>query len=323
MTAGNLGGAPVSRNRIYDPSAAGTGHSGLHIPEILRRPGSYVGERLRLTWGQVRQIWRKPNMVTHAHSSEINGADLSKIVFFICGVRSGSTVCRRMLATNQRVRDVGEIFNSDNPEGYYRFCAKSIRNDASLLFPENVRKLFCLYLKSLEIDDRLVLVDIKYEHLGLLSEAWQPPFTKPVIVKWIEDLPCKVIHLRRKTFTSVVSNLIAIETGVYHLGRQEARVSSLTGICLNRSALIDAISARTKIREFVEHSFPADRMFSLDYESMFSSDSVFEPGVRTGFAHFLGIDDDFQPIASLRKVIDKPLMEVVANYPEIADLQTL
>jgi hypothetical protein len=178
-------------------------------------------------------------------------------------------------------------------------------------------------LRSLEVDDRLVLVDIKYEHLGMLTEAWQLPFTKPVIVKWIEDLPCKVIHLRRRHFSSVVSNLIAIQTGVYHLGRQESRASSPTGVQLNRSNLIAAISARAKIREFVEQSFPAERMFSLDYETMFSNDSVFESCVRADFAQFLGIDDDFQPIASLRKVIDKPLTEVVANYPEIADLHTL
>jgi hypothetical protein len=320
MTAGNLGGAPVERRRFI--GRAGSPHPGVHLPGMLRKPGSYVGKRLRLTWGQVQQIWRRPNMAL-AVGSAISGADLSKIVFFMSGVRSGSTVCRRMLATNPRVRDVGEIFNSENPHGYYPFCAKSIRSDPSLLFPENVRKLFYLYLRSLEIDDRLVLVDIKYEHLGMLTEAWQLPFSKPVIVKWIEDLPCKVIHLRRGHFSSVVSNLVAIQTGVYHLGHQESRAFSPTGVRLNRSSLIDAISARAKIREFVEHSLPAERMFSLDYETMFSNDSVFESCVRTGFAQFLGIADDFQPIALLRKVIDKPLTEVVANYPEIADLQAL
>jgi hypothetical protein len=322
MTVGNMGGARAERSRFLGANHAGAPHTGIHFPGMLRRPGAYVGQRLRLTWDQVQQIWRKPNSA-RAASSAINGADLSKIVFFMSGVRSGSTVCRSMLATNPRVRDVGEIFNSNNPQGYYPFCARSIRSDASLLFPENVRKLFYLYLRSLEIDDRLVLVDIKYEHLGMLTEAWQLPFTKPVIVKWIEDLPCKVIHLRRRHFSSVVSNLIAIQTGVYHLGHQESRASSPTGVLLNRSNLIDAISARAKIREFVEHSFQADRMFSLDYESMFSNDSVFESCVRTDFAQFLGIDDDFQPTALLRKVIDKPLTEVVANYPEIADLQTL
>eukprot|EP01036_Dinobryon_divergens_P019343 gene19343-26396_t len=48
--------------------------------------------------------------------------DTARLVFFISGMRAGTTVFRKMMSSHPLVRDRGEAFNSANPQGFYRYC---------------------------------------------------------------------------------------------------------------------------------------------------------------------------------------------------------
>ena len=54
--------------------------------------------------------------------------DFSRIVFFLGGVRSGTTVFRRMLASHPQMRDRGEIFNSHNSMGFFETSVNALMN---------------------------------------------------------------------------------------------------------------------------------------------------------------------------------------------------
>ena len=74
---------------------------------------------------------------------------LSRIVFFMGGVRSGTTVFRRMMASHALIRDRGEIFNSNNPLGYFKFLREQVALNPDLIFPERSPEVFQAYLVSL------------------------------------------------------------------------------------------------------------------------------------------------------------------------------
>ena len=75
--------------------------------------------------------------------------ELGRIVFFMGGVRSGTTVFRRMLVSHPRVCDHGEIFNSMNPQGFFNYLREQIAQDPDLVFPEHHGKVFMSYIASL------------------------------------------------------------------------------------------------------------------------------------------------------------------------------
>ena len=247
-------------------------------------------------------------------------AHFPKVVFFISGVRSGATVCRKMLATHPRVRDVGEIFNSNNGYGYYPYWQKTIYQNAANIFPEKTIEILSAYLASLQLNEQLILVDVKYEHLGLLTGPWQLPFGKPMLLTFIEAAQCKIIHLTRQPFHSVVSNLIATQTGRYHIAADVTEKVEV-GVSLDRSKVIGAIKARAKLSEFVDNSLSKRRTFRIEYEHMFDSSGLFDGALCAALAQFLEISNEFIRAPVLRKVINRPLCEVVTNFADIADLQ--
>ena len=252
--------------------------------------------------------------------------DLSRIVFFLGGVRSGTTVFRRMLASHPMVKDRGEIFNSHNSMGYYKYMRERVAEQPDLIFPENHGKLFLSYLPTLLPKDpgAIALVDIKYEHLCLIPDAWQLPFTNPALLKLIKRTKSKVIHLRRQHFFSVMSNLVAVQTGNYHqkADAQTSAPEEMPPITADRAAILAAMKKRRRAADVVDSSFDDAHRLPLDYESVFDDDGSFKAAVCEQVAGFMGLPNQFERQPALRKVIDKPLSAVIANYGDIADLES-
>jgi hypothetical protein len=252
--------------------------------------------------------------------------DLSRVVFFLGGVRSGTTVFRRMLASHPRMRDRGEIFNSHNTMGYFKYVRERVAEQPDLIFPENNAKLFMSYLPTLIPKDpnAIALVDIKYEHLTLVPDAWQLPFTNPPMLRLLKRTKCKVIHLRRQHFYSVMSNLVAVQTGNYHQSATAKKDpnAEMPAITADRAAILAAMKKRKRAADVVDSSFDDQHRLPLDYESVFDDDGSFKTEVCERVASFLGIDNQFDRQPALRKVIDRPLSAVIGNYDEIADLES-
>jgi len=256
----------------------------------------------------------------------IRDDDLARIVFFMGGVRSGTTVFRRMLASHPRVRDRGEIFNSNNPQGFFKFYREQIAQDPDLIFPEHHGKVFNAYVASLVPKDMdgIALIDIKYEHLNLIHDAWQLPFTNPPMLRLIKRSRLKVVHLRRQHFYSVLSNLVAVQTGRYHKPADDsATLPEKRTVSVERSLVLSSMKKRKRAADTVDSAFDDQQRLSVDYESVFDDAGDFQPMVCERLAGFLAVDNQFERQPALKKVIDEPLSAVISNYHEIRDLETV
>lgn len=255
---------------------------------------------------------------------QLQDTDAQRLVFFIGGVRSGTTVFRRMMASHPQIRDRGEVFNSNNPVGYFRFLREQVARDPELIFPERSPEVFGAYLLSLlpKEPDAMALVDIKYEHLNLLPEAWQLPFTNPSMVRALKRSHARVIHLRRQHFFSVISNLVAVETGRYHdrVG-QEGSLPAKRTVRIDRNQLLGNMKKRRRATELIDNSLEASQRLAIDYETVFEADGTFKTDLLDQLATFLSLRPEFERQPALRKVIDEPLSEVISNYADIADLE--
>lgn len=255
----------------------------------------------------------------------IRGEDLGRIVFFMGGVRSGTTVFRRMLASHPRVRDRGEIFNSNNSQGFFKYWREQLAADPDLVFPEQQGKLFMAYVASLlpKDPDGIALLDIKYEHLNLIHDAWQLPFTNPPMLRMIKRSQLKVVHLRRQHFYSVLSNLVAVQTGRYHKPADDsAKLPEKKAVAVERALVLTSMKKRKRAADIVDSSFDESQRLSLDYEGVFNEQGDFQPAICERLATFLGVDNQFEREPALKKMIDEPLSAVITNYEEIRDLET-
>ncbi|MFD2453207.1 hypothetical protein [Ideonella paludis] len=229
------------------------------------------------------------------------------------------------MASHPLIRDRGEIFNSNNPLGYFKFLREQVALNPDLIFPERSPEVFQAYLVSLlpKEPQAIALLDIKYEHLTLLPEAWQMPFTNPPLLRTIKRSKVKVIHLRRQHFFSVVSNLVAVSTGRYHhrVGQDQA-LPEKRRVAIDKAQLMAAMKKRRRATDLIDTGLDEQQRLSLDYEAVFDEAGHFRAEVCEAVARFLGLEDSFDREPELRKVIDEPLSSLITNFDEIADLQS-
>jgi hypothetical protein len=250
--------------------------------------------------------------------------DVPRLVFFISGMRAGTTVFRKMMSSHPQVRDRGEIFSSSNPQGYYRYFREQIAREPDFVFPEQYGRLFLSYIASQAPKEGMMLFDVKYEHLNLVPEPAVLPFANPLLLRLIKRSRIKVVHLRRQHFDSVVSNLVAVQTGRYHVDVQDGSPPpEKRTVVADRTAVLSAMKRRKRTTDIVDNSFDAPQRLSLDYETVFDAQGNFSADVAARLAAFLQVEDQFERVPMMKKVIDEPLANVISNYDEIKDLASI
>jgi hypothetical protein len=173
-------------------------------------------------------------------------------------------------------------------------------------------------------NDGIALLDIKYEHLNLVHDAWQLPFSNPPMLRLIKRHRLKVVHLRRQHFHSVLSNLVAVQTGRYHKPADgSAELPEKRPVSVERAQVLTSMKKRKRASDIVDSSFEDQQRLSIDYEGVFDAEGDFEPAVCERVAAFLGLDNRFERQPALKKVIDEPLSALITNFDEIRDLETL
>lgn len=272
----------------------------------------------------VRRWLHKPEAQS-GNAGDLSGSalDPSRCVISIGGVRSGTTVFRGMLASHPNFLDRHEIFNTQNPLGYFPFLRELVKSDPDAVYPERSTNNFSRFIAAGCAPNKISVFDLKYEHLLHVAVAWQLPFTEPHVLRFLSSHGFKVIHLRRDPVHSLVSNLVANRSKRYHLYRGSAQSIDQAAQCtirVDRAQLVASIKIRNQITALIDETFPSDRRKTFDYESVFTGEGRFCDEVCAQVAAFLGVEDDFKREAHLSKVINRPLREIVENYDEIADL---
>lgn len=257
-------------------------------------------------------------------SHTLREEDLSRLVFFISGMRAGTTVFRKMMSSHPLVRDRGEIFSANNPQGYYRYFREQVAQEPDLVYPEHHGRIFLAYIASQVPREGMLLFDVKYEHLNLVPEPAVLPFANPLLLRLIKRSRIKVVHLRRQHFYSVVSNLVAMQTGRFHMDLQDGKpLPEKRTVVADRTAVLSAMKRRKRTTDIVDNSFDDAQRLSLDYESIFDEQGDFRADVVQRLAGFLGVEDAFERIPMMKKIIDEPLSQVISNFDDIKDLESI
>lgn len=249
--------------------------------------------------------------------------DIPKLVFFISGMRAGTTVFRKMMSSHPQVRDRGEIFNSANPHGFYRYCREQVAVEPEFLFPEHQAKLFLSYVASQVPKEGMVLFDVKYEHLTLITEPQALPFANPLLPRLIKRSGIKVVHLRRQHFHSVLSSIVAVQTGRFHKDKGDGPLPEKRAVAADPAAVLAAMKRRKRATDHIDNIFDDTQRLSLDYEQVFDDEGNFRGDVIERLGAFLSLDDQFEREPAMMKVIDEPLSSVISNYEEIKDLESV
>ena len=251
------------------------------------------------------------------------------ICFVIGRPRSGTTVFRKMLDTHPRMFDMGEIFNESNPNSYFRFLRRRQAQDPDALLPSQSVDNFLAYVrrcreKSLRKrpDSRVVVLDVKYDQAHLLCVPWWEITSLPRVFSLIREQEWRVIDIHRKDGAGMfVSNRVAIETGIYHSKAITDGSGQRARVHIDPRALIRQLKTTAQAYERVTGHFRGyDKYRKVIYEEMFDDGGLFRPALLDGLSTFFGVDNAFDPVPRLTKMLVDDIFAHVENAEEIRNV---
>lgn len=257
------------------------------------------------------------------------------ICFVIGRPRSGTTVLKRMLRTHPKIFSCDEIFHEKNPVSYWRFLQQKIATDPSALLPSASSDNFIEYIewcKGMAAKDKpsaeLLIFDMKYDQSHLVYDAWQAVGTLPRIFRMMKERNWRVIDVHRRDLIGmVVSNEIAIQTGVYHIAAEDdlaptsrTKRTPQPKIRLNPAALVREIELTIKAYRAVEDYFSdCSNYIQVNYEEMFdeAEGGMFSWRFVDNVSSFLGLNNAFRRDPKLQKLFKGDPFARIENVEEI------
>jgi len=153
---------------------------------------------------------------------------MKDILIIVGSQRSGTTLLNKTLEKYGNIKTFGEIFHHmaglDEDKGrFFAFKKKLLlkNNDLFMPTPENQEKIWEKYVSEhvfKKANDKVPLLDIKYNSWHHLDPIWKYVDTKPYLLSLIENnINYKLIHVVRKNiFLQACSQVRALNTGKYH-----------------------------------------------------------------------------------------------------------
>ena len=269
----------------------------------------------------------------HAWKWGLAGARLGVLNRFFVMVgtqRTGTTMLRELLATNLEIGFEGEIFTpaDDGPSAFERFqAAHGLGRPAN--YPEAERQL-ATYLK--EVHSRLpdtvraFGIDVKYSQLRGIVPRFEPLSASPMLVQFMVMNGTRVLHVvRGNVLQSALSEVIAAARQVWHHRRGETIDRQVTVDCRYLIRIMEEKAADRRIFETLIDENPL--VLTCEYERMVEGvNQADEAGMLVGpgnpifeIADFLGVSRRFRRRPEMRKVIERPYAEIVANYRQVTE----
>lgn len=238
----------------------------------------------------------------------------SKPVFVVAMQRSGTNLFRKSLSTSGYFHDLNEIFDPYH-KLYWPYRAEAIRQNSKLAIPtsRNQLEIFESFLDHcLTSEKPFSLVDVKYNSTQNLNKVWHHPGSRPLLIDWLIEQKCPVIHLvRENVLENYVSNVMAFQSRVWlvekagHVSDQLIRLDVETTL-----RTIETI--KTQIEVFRTWLQPTNHI-ELRYESLIDQQGEIaaEPIRRT--CDLVGIDEELN-ISIPTKKTGRLLREMVENF---------
>jgi LPS sulfotransferase NodH len=249
---------------------------------------------------------------------------------FVIGLpRSGTTVFKQLLATHPRIVNFGEIFNEKNGRSYWAYLTGRIPRDPDVLLPSRSVGTFLDYISHLRARCTknhpgacIMVLDVKYSQSHFVYDAWRDDLSAlPKIFFLIKQQGWKAIDIRRDDMLAlVVSNLVAMETKVYHsTGLPEGR-EHRPKVRLDVSAVQTAIETKQESYRRVHRHFRGYAGYlNILYEAMFvdQAGTRFTDALARQLSEFLGVPDHFDRMPRLRKLLTGDTYSYIENAEEI------
>ncbi len=126
----------------------------------------------------------------------------SRPVFVISPRAGGAEFFRRAFGAHIESCDLGQIFlPAKNSYWSYRAQQLAVRPDLSLPNLKNQLEIFESFLDHrLDHDKPFTLIDVSYDFVHSINETWYAPGSRPMLLAWLLEQKCAVIHLVKHNF---------------------------------------------------------------------------------------------------------------------------
>jgi hypothetical protein len=267
-------------------------------------------------------------MVESGMSGGGDPSDRSWSLCFVTGrPRSGTTVFRSLLASHPLCYSIGEAFNESDIRSFGHYLVHRATHEPSIVLPRRRVASFVDYLdqaRAIAARDRpgsrIVVIDIKYDQMHLIHEAWWHLTGPPPLFSLIVKSGWKIIDLRRRDLVRLaVSNLVAMESGVYHSDALKAAPPQAARIRVDPEQLLATIRATERdYRVVSDHFHGYAGYLGLTYEDLFDESGRFAAPLLDRLATFLGIENRFDPQPKLRRILTEDILCYVENADELS-----
>lgn len=258
----------------------------------------------------------------------------SPVHILLATQRSGTNMLRKIIATDERVHCLPEVFNnsyngrSDFPEGipyYLEFLENAVREDATKCHPDVAYDLvgdyFGIIARRMESDERVALVDVKYNSLNHADATWRQPGKRPEMLRLFKSNNYPVIHLRRRNLVRLAFSLTRALQSNQYVARRDHDVSKIS-IDLDVPFFVKWVQELKINEEMVRKwlKLVGAKRLELCYEDLFEehpgSPFLSEPFER--IAEFLGLGEmRFDLVPKTRKLAPQDLREEINNFDEL------
>ncbi len=251
--------------------------------------------------------------------------------------RSGTNFCRELLNTSFQTFVHGEVLLPyPTPSTWHNFVRTMVSRALPPVLPQDAAELVDDYLIFVRDDTRRAApskaanlkalgFDIKYNQLRFIKPVLCDLRDGPFLLDYLRARRIPILHMiRRNMLHQALSIQIAAKRNTYHnyTGSGGGGGGKIT---LSADELLGCL---TWIDDEVGHFRRlTDGMQVLDvaYEDLVSACDKADPsgwldpynGLLDGIRKTLGVENAFFRPTSLKKVIDRPYREIVANHAEI------
>ncbi|GAL24222.1 sulfotransferase putative [Vibrio variabilis] len=249
------------------------------------------------------------------------------VVALVARQRSGTGALGSILNQHPEVRYCGEIFHNNHSKAhnFFNFVAAEVKKENfDFLLPGNADYKFEKYIEHLHscFQDRVKVVDIKYNSFHHLNECWHGLTEAPNLIKLLKKHNIPIIHLtRRNTLKTYVSSQLAHKNSAWHTSVQsKAKVKTveldpvLTLRWLNHTQL--EISRMNSLLS----NYP--QVLEIEYQELFDEEGYLDSKVGSTIASILDVQDFKRTKPLIIKQAKSHLSSSILNLDEIKNKLT-
>lgn len=261
--------------------------------------------------------------------------DGATLFLLVGSQRSGTNFLRELLVTNPATVVHGEVFYPyPLPNCFHNFVRTMVTRQLPPVHYEDGIALLDDYAVFLREDykrgypdkagnARVIGLDVKHNQLRFLTPVHHDLQMRPLLLEYCGRRGIPILHLvRTNVLQQAMSMAMAEARNVYHNyggGAVEQPIQVSVPRLLECARWIETSAAT--FREMVRDL----RVLEISYERLVAACARVAPGAKLGesarvmgeVASFLGIENDFLHPTSIKKVVDRPYRELVANYSEV------